>query len=270
GNWQRQTLPLGTNAMPAPIWSYYAALWDSSNLVYRLVGDDGMMVAGTNINNGTTNLNSIYTWQEQYSSVPRDLLWQVGLAADLYVAVGDNTRIMTSQNGVNWSIEAVPLTNSVLSPYSTNIFFCVGGTSNLFLAAGTHGLLTVSPNNPVTVVTTNLDGTSSTNVVSSLGVVWYALPAPTTNDLAAVAVFNNKYYLAGGNGTLLSSPDGTNWTKVSLATSADLSGLAASSNTMVLTGDQGVIFSSANGSTWTQRAAGLTSNGLFRVRYLGG
>jgi hypothetical protein len=260
-SWQRQTLPTGSPT-PAPVWPYYAALWDTTNLAYRLVGEDGMMVE-------STTTNGAYYWQEQYSQVPRDLLWQVALAADLYVAVGDNTRIMTSQNGIDWTIEAIPLTNSVLSPYSTNIFFCVGGTTNLFLAAGTRGCLAVSPNNPVAVVITNLDGTLSTNLVGSLGVIWYALPAPTTNDLAGVCVFSNRFYLAGANGTLLSSLNGTNWTRVSVPLSADLSGLAASSNMMVLTGDQGQILSSPNGSSWTQRASG-TTNGLVRVRYLGG
>jgi hypothetical protein len=265
--WQRQTVPLGTNALgmmafPAPVWTYYAALWDTNYLAYRLVGDDGMMVYGTN------NVN-LYSWQQQYSLVPRDLLWQVGLAADLYVAVGDNTRIMTSQNGVDWSIEAVPLTNSVASPASTNIFFCVGGTTNLFVAAGTRGCLAVSPNNPVPVVVTNTDGTTFTNLVGSLGVVWYPLAAPTTNDLAGIGVFNNQYYLAGGNGTVLRSPDGTNWTKISVPTTTDLTGIAASTNTLVLTGDSGLILSSPDGSTWTQQTSG-TTNGLVRARWLGG
>jgi hypothetical protein len=259
--WQREMLPL-VSPSPAPLWPYYAALWDTNDLTYRLVGENGMMVE-------STNANSVYGWQEQYSQVPRDSLWQVALAGDLYVAVGDNTRIVTSGNGVDWSIEAVPLTNSIQAPYSTNIFLCVGGTTNLFLAAGTHGCLVASPDNPVQVVVTNFDGTFSTNTVGSLGVVWYAMPAPTTNDLAGLCVYGNKYYLAGANSTLLSSPDGTNWTRITVPVNTDLSGLAAASNLMVLSGDQGQLLSSPDGSTWTSRASG-TTNGLIRVRYLGG
>lgn len=263
GGWQRQTLFTGS-PMPAPVWPYYAAVWDTTNLAYHLAGESGMMV-------DSTTTNGEYYWQEQESNNPRDLLWQVAPAGGLYVAVGDNTRIMTSQDGVDWSIESVPVTNSVASPITTNIFFCVGGTTNLFIAAGTRGCLAVSPNSLVSVVVTNTDGSLSNAQVSSLGVVWYPLPAPTTSDLAGVGVFNNTYYLAGASATLLSSPDGSNWTKVNLSTvpaSADLAGMAASSNTMVLVGDQGVILSSTSGSSWTQRTS-PTTNGLIRVRYLG-
>ena len=66
------------------------------------------------------------------------------------------------------------------------------------------------------------------------------MPAPTTNDLAAVCAFSNNYYLAGANATLLRSADGTNWTTVSVsaAGATDFSGLAASTNLIVAVGDR--------------------------------
>jgi len=49
---------------------------------------------------------------------------------------------------------------------------------------------------------------------SSYGVLWYDQPAPagTTNDLAGICVFSNKFYVVGGNGTLICGANGTNWT----------------------------------------------------------
>ena len=210
-------------------------------------GDDGMMVEGT-------PTNGVYAWQMQYQS-PRDLLWEVTFAGDLYVAVGDHARIVTSDDGGDWDIEALPLTNSISS--TNTVFLCVGGNTNLLLAAGTSGSLAVSPNAFATVVLTNLDGTFSTNQASTLGVVWYSLPAPTTSDLAAVCAFSNNYFLAGANATLLRSANGTNWTTVSLpaAGTIDLSGLAASTNLMVAVGDQGLILTSPDGLNWTARVA---------------
>jgi len=102
GAWSSQTSALNTPS-PAPVWTYYTALWDETNACYRLCGEDGMMVTST-----LTNGN--YLWSAPYPS-PRDWLWQATLARDLYVAVGDNTHIMTSPNGVDWEIEAIPLTN---------------------------------------------------------------------------------------------------------------------------------------------------------------
>jgi hypothetical protein len=254
-NWSRQ---VGLLPNMAPVWTYYAALWNT-NGAYQLAGDDGMMVQGI-------ATNSTYDWQIQYDSV-RDWLWQVATVNDLYVAVGQNARIMTSQNGVDWSVEAIPLTNSV--SLSNTVFFCVGGTTNFLVASGTKGSLCVSPNNPVPVIVTNLDGTTFTNLVGTLGVLWYSLPAPTTNDLAGVCVFSNSFYLAGGNATLLKSGDGTNWTKLSVPTTNYISGLAASSNMIVATGDQGLIMTSPDGNTWTKRVSG-TTNWLFRTRCLNG
>lgn len=263
-NWSDQLSLLGSLS-PAPAWTYYGALWDSTNSAYRLMGDDGMMVQSSISTNGA------YLWQPQYPLVPRDWLWQVTLAQDLYVAVGDNTRILTSQNGIDWSIEAVPLTNSVRSPTATNVFFCVGGDTNLLVVAGNHGCLAVSPNTGIPVIVTNLDGTLFTNLVGALGVLWYALPAPaaTTNDLAGACAYSNNYFLSGGNATLLRSADGTNWTTLSVPTTNYLSGLAPSTNLLVATGDQGVILTSPDGATWTRRTSG-TTNWLWRTRWLNG
>jgi len=261
--WRKQSNSLYTQGAPSPVWPYYTALWDSTNGAYRLAGDDGMMITGT-----PTNSNE-YAWQMQYDS-PRNLLWAVTFAGSLYVAVGQNACIMTSDNGGDWSIEYLQQTNSV--SISNTVFLCVGGSTNLLIAAGTSGSLAVSPNAFVTVVLTNADGTLSTNQAGTLGVVWSSLPAPTTNDLAALCTFSNSFFLAGASGTMLRSATGTNnWNRVSLPSgvTTDLSGLAASTNLIVAVGDQGLILTSPDGSTWTQRASG-TTNGLLRVRCLRG
>lgn len=246
---------------PAPNWIYYTALWDDVDGAYRLAGNDGMMVQS-----GLTNRN--YYWNLSYLS-PRDWLWQVTMANQQYVAAGDNARIMTSQNGVDWSIEAVPLTNSTAGSATNTVFFCVGGNTNLLLAAGNHGSLITSPSLLVPVLVTNVDGSIFTNYINSQGVAWFAQTAPTTNDLSGVCVFGASYILVGGNGTILLSSDGTNWSRTSSSTTNYLSGLTCSTNLLVVTGDQGLILTSPSGSSWTRRTSG-TTNWLFRVRWLDG
>lgn len=257
----------GSVLTQAPVWTYYSALWDETNGAFRLVGEDGMTVSSVLTTNNT------YNWQMQYNSL-RDWLWQVTLAGDLYVAVGEHARIMTSQNGVSWNPEVVPLTNSVSA--SNTVFFCVGGTTNLLIAAGTRGGLAVSPDSSIPVVVTNLDGTTFTNQVGSLGVLWYSLPAPaqTTNDLAAVCAFGTNYFVAGGNATLLTSSDGTNWGNLFIPTNVVpandyISGLAASTNLLVAAGNLGLLAFSPDGINWTKTVSG-TTNWLFRVRWLNG
>ena len=269
------SLRLGTNAsawldqtsqkqtpVPAPSWSYYAALWDGTNNAYRLAGANGLMVQSTY----TTNRN--YLWSQQYPA-PRDWLWQVMSLRQLYVAAGDNARIMTSQNGVDWTVEAIPLTNSTAGPATNTVFLCVDGNTNVLIAAGNHGSLVVSPDIQTPVLVTNLDGSVFTNYISSQGVVWYAQPAPSSNDLAATCVFGTNFYLVGGNGTALSSGDGTNWNKLTMPVTSYLSGLAPSTNLLVASGDQGTILTTTDGRNWTKRASG-TTNWLLRVRWLNG
>lgn len=256
--WPEQVGPTLTDV---PAWTYFTAV-SQTNGIYELAGYDGMMVESS-VTNGTYNWNPIV-----YSA--RDWLWQVTSAGGLYVAVGDNARIMTSSDGADWTVEEVPLTNSV--SLAETAFFCVGGTTNLLVAAGTQGSLAVSPNLLVPVVETNDDGSLFTNEVSSLGVAWYSLPAPvsTTNDFAGVCYFSNNFYLVGGNGMILNSPDGTNWTQQTSGAASYLSGIAAYTNgLLVATGNNGTIVTSPDGTHWTKRASG-TTNWLYRLRCVDG
>jgi hypothetical protein len=252
---------IGSALTNVPPWTYFAALLDT-NGAYELAGYDGMIVQSYVI-------DGIYCWNTPYYSA-RDWLFQITLANGLYVAVGDNVRIMTSGDGADWTVEEVPLTNSVSS--SNTVFLCVGGTTNLLVAAGSKGSLAVSPNILVPIVETNIDGSLFTNDASSLGVIWYSLPAPsgTTNDLAGICAFNSNYFLIGGNGTLLNSPDGTNWNTLTSGTANYLSGIAAFTNgLLVLTGNKGTILSSPDGTNWTSHASG-TTNWLYRLRCVDG
>ena len=257
-NWTQQT---STNLISgkAPLWTYYDALWDT-NGDYQLAGANGMLVQGN-----PNNFN--YTWTQEYPASVYDWLFQVTFVDGLYVAVGDHARVMTSDDGAGWTVEELPLTNSIST--SNTIFLCVGGSTNLLVAAGNKGSLAISPQTFIPVVQTNIDGTLVTNLANTIGVIWYSLPAPTANELTAVGVYSNRYYLTGSSGTLLSSTNGTNWVNYHVPVTNDLAGITASTNQLVIVGDNGCIITSTDGTNWTQRSSG-TANGLFRARWLNG
>jgi hypothetical protein len=194
-------------------------------------------------------------------------LWQITTNQGLYIAVGANATIMTSDDGVNWDTEAIPFTNGV--SIANTVLFGVGGSTNLLIAVGNAGTTLLSTNQFISVVTTNADGSLATNSVSAIGIVWTPLAPSTTNDLQGVAYFDSQYYTCGGGGTILQSPTGATWTRLSTPTTAYLSGLAVYPGGLVAVGDMGTIVTSANGATWTARTSG-TTNWIFRVRYLGG
>jgi hypothetical protein len=242
----------------APAWTYYTALTESN--AYVVAGTEGLAVAGTEGTNG-------YNWFP-LADASRNWMWGVTTVSNLYVAVGDQARIMTSGDGVDWTIEAMPYTNSV-SPTNT-VFFGVGGGTNLLIAVGSAGTTVLSTNTVVPVVTTNADGSGlSTNLVSTLGIIWNPVPPPTTNDLRGVAFFGNQYFTAGGGGTILKSADGQNWTLQTTPTTAYLSSLETYAGGLLAVGDVGTILTSPDGNTWTARTSG-TTNWIFAVRNLGG
>jgi len=254
--WPEQT---GNLLTAVPPWTYFTALTDT-NGVFALAGSDGQLVESYSTNGG-------YAWTTPYETA-RDWLWQVTVTNGLYVAVGDNARIMTSDNGADWTVEAIDLTNSI--SLTNTVFFCVGGTSNLLVAAGTSGSLAISPNQPFAVQETNTDGSLLTNSVGALGVYWLPLVAPTTNDLAGVGCFAGKFFLVGGNGTLLTSLDGTNWAALNSGTTNYLSGIAAATNGLLVTaGNLGTLLTSTNGTNWISRSSG-TTNWLYRLRNVNG
>jgi hypothetical protein len=256
--WRSQTTLL-TNA--ALDWTYYCAM--ALTNTYLIGGESGMFFTGAPNTNGAGN----YSWAA-LDSAPRDWLWDVVAVSNLlYVAVGDNARIMTSLDGVIWDVENV--TNGLSVSLSNTVFFGVGGTTNLLLAVGTGGAMSFSPNNYYIIVTTNFDGSVSTNTVSDLGIQWINLPAlETNNDLQSVAVWGTNFYVVGGGGSIYYSGNPTNaasWSKAAAPTTNYLSGIDVFSNMLVCVGDAGTILTSSNGVTWAKQSSPVT-NWLFRVR----
>jgi hypothetical protein len=238
-----------------PVWTYYTSLGQGS--FWALAGQTGLMVEGYKTNFGPVQ------WQVSFDS-PRHWLWEVMRVPDLYVAVGDRATVMTSGDGVNWTLELVPdlVTNS--------IWLGVGGSTNLLVAVGDAGSIIISPNMATNVpmaggASTSLQGT---NRSSSLGVIWFALPRLGTNDLQGVTYGHGLYVITGARGSVFTSPNGTNWTRQTTPTTNFLSSVTAWPGGFVATGDDGAIITSVNGINWTARTA-QTTNWLYRVRYLG-
>jgi hypothetical protein len=251
--WSNELDP--AKSLPAPRWTYFNALWEGS--LYFVSGRSGMMVEGFQ-----TNAIGPFVWIDRTRPI-RNWLWELHRTPELYVTVGYRGTVMTSVNGIDWSIELVP-------PSATNsTFLGVGGTTNLLLAVGDRGRVILSPNTFTNLVQTNLNGTLSTNSVSTLGIFWHAITPPTTNDLQGVAVFNDQFVLTGDFGTVLTSPDGTNWTRRTTPTANFLTGVAAFPAGLVAVGRGGTLLTSSDGISWTNHPTG-TTNWLYRARHVDG
>lgn len=251
--WSNELAPAKTNA--APPWTFYNAHWDGS--LFLVSGRSGMLVEGFQ-----TNSAGPYLWVNRAASI-RNWLWEVCRLPEFYVTVGHRGTVMTSVNGLDWSLELVP------SAVTNTTLLGVGGTTNLLLAVGLGGKVILSPNAFTNLMFTNSSGMLITNVASTLGIFWYAVPPPTTNDLQGVAVSGSQFFITGDRGTILNSPDGTNWVRRTTPTTNFLTGITTFPGGLVAVGQNGTILLSGDGVTWTNRSSG-TTNWLYRARYLGG
>lgn len=255
-SWKNQMDPALAN--PAPSWTYYSSIGLTND--FLLAGRTGLVVEGYK-----TNGNS-WAWVDTAPSI-RNWLWDVVQLNHVYVSVGDFSTIMTSLNGIDWSLELPPNT-------ATNqIFLGVGGTTNLLVAVGNGGTILLSPNSFTNVTVTNYSGTNvvvTNQPVSTFGVIWKDVqPRPTTNELQGICAFGSQFVVTGGNGTILTSPNGTNWTLRTSATTNLLTSAAAISGLVVAVGEKGTILSSPDGISWTKQTSS-TTNWIYRVRCLDG
>jgi hypothetical protein len=237
-----------------PYWSYYSAIGQAG--YFLIAGQTGLQSEGYQVS------GMPYFWLMPRDSV-RNWLWDVMRLPSFYVTAGDFGTIMTSGNGVDWTLELVP------TQVTNTTFLGVGGTTNLLLAVGDSGSMIYSPNTLTNIVITNATGVI-TQTVSSLGVLWYNVPnRPTTNDLQGVGVLSNSLYvITGAKGVIFTSPNGTNgWVQPASRTTNLLSSVTDWPGGLIAVGKNGTLLRSPDGSQWTKVSLGLT-NWLYRVRWL--
>lgn len=231
-SWTDETAP--TKPAPAPLASYLNALGVADDFI--LSGQAGMIVRGTKSTSGAG-----FDWTQMDDSF-RFWFWDVTRAPAFYIAVGDPAALMTSDDGITWTLELVPET------VAGEVLLGVGGRPDLFVAAGSAGSL----------------------LYSTDGALWSAVePRPTPNDLQGVAALGELLVVTGGDGTILTSTNGSSWTKRPKKTPAFLSSVTAFPGGLVAVGDQGTVLTSPDGVEWTPRPSGTTS-WIYRVRYAGG
>lgn len=237
-----------------PAWNYTSSL--AVNGFFLLGGSTGFLCIGSKTNN-------TFYWSVPYNSV-RQWIWDISSDGGFYMAVGNNGLLMSSENGVLWTVELTPLTAT------NSILLGIGGDTNMLIAVGSQGTVIYSTNQMLPEFSTNYVGTNvviDTNYVSALGVLWNSVTKFTTNAFQGVCKWNDFYYIAGDNGLIFRTTNGTNWTRTTTPTTNSLTGLASFNGGIVAVGSRGTILFSSNGSNWSSIASG-TTNWLYKVRYL--
>jgi len=108
-----------------------------------------------------------------------DDIWCVTYGNGTFAAVTDEGNLLTSTDGLNWSVQSIT---------NTALFSIAYGNGN-WVAVGSSGTIFVSSN-----LTTWLTA------------------QPTSNQLNGVAYGGGIWCIAGNNATVITSPDAVNWT----------------------------------------------------------
>jgi photosystem II stability/assembly factor-like uncharacterized protein len=195
---------------------------------------------------------------------------------ETFVTVGAFGTILTSPDGVGWTLQK--------SRYTSHLYGA-GFADNTFVAVGADGIILTSSDNGVTwtlrnfpegypgfkelysvaygngkFVVVGADGiilTSSDNGVTWVDPFW-PFWSPTANWLFGAAYGNGTFVSVGAYGTVLTSSDAISWYPETSGTSRHLMSVAYGNDTFVAVGESGTILSSIDGMNWSPQTSGIT------------
>lgn len=137
-----------------------------------------------------------------------------------FVVVGQNGMVLTSPDGVGWTVR---------SSGSTAALTGVVWTGAQFVVVGDGGVIRTS----------------------SDGIAWTGRTSGTTKNLKALAWTGTSLVAVGDEGMVLTSSTGSTWTARFSNTSEDLKAIVSTGSGLVAVGELGVTLTSATGTSWT-------------------
>ncbi len=164
-----------------------------------------------------------------------DTVRDIVFANNQYVAVGDNLQILTSPDGVNWTLRPTGadiegLGQGLLSVRYLNSLFVVGGKSNTLLT---------SPD----------------------GITWTQREFSEDSSWFWDSWYNaGTYYFPGRQGKIWTTTDFTSWTSIDLNENDDVYNIVNGGGITVASGRGGNLFSSTDLLGWTSRKSGYSNN----------
>jgi flagellin len=169
-----------------------------------------------------------YEW-EIFDTGFSGIISGVNKIGDVYVGVGEDGNILTSQDGGNWNVANFGTTEN---------FYEVVSNGNQLIAIGDRGLLFTSS-----------DGSSWTKQNFPTDGVWNSNQLQLHNGIWD----GTSYKVVTGRGYVLSSSDGSSWSYEVIKENTTYKDIAFNGEMYVVVGPDGNVATSLNGSEWTSR-----------------
>jgi hypothetical protein len=233
-----------------------------------------------------SHANSLDNWVPPTSPISNNH-WFYGISYGIvtdpavrFVTVGDYGTILTSQDGLAWSLQPSG---------DTHHLYGIGYGNGNFVAVGTVGTILTSANGidwtrrDAHVGNTFLFGAAYGNgtyvVVGASGIVLTSPGGPNwlwtkmntfTGEWLYSTVYNGSsvFSSVGSNGEILSSTNGISWIPQTSWTSSHLMGVAYGNGIFVAVGYDGIVLTSPNGTNWTvSRPPDPSNENLYGVAF---
>lgn len=191
-----------------------------------------------------------------------------------YVVVGDaqtGTDVMTSPDGVNWTLRSEPVLNLWYSVvYGAGLFAAVSldGTGNQIMTSP-DGITWTPRVNPIDSVWVSIAYGNATFVAVSLsgdvmtsfdGINWTQRTAASVNQWSSIVYGNNQFVVVSNDntGTTMTSPDGINWSAGSSMTPNTWNAVTYGNGLYVAVSNSGFplqVSTSSDLNDWTDQTA---------------
>jgi len=238
-------------------------------LIGSAFGDDIYVLVG-----GDTVITSVdgVIWVRQAISSD-DYLEDVVFGNHLFVAVGDDGAILTSENGSEWTSRFSGGSRDLMSvAYGNGVFVVVG--YNGFIATSSDGFTWV----PRSSASENLEGVTFGNglfvaagddglvITSADGVAWTVQTTSVDYDFWDITYGDGTFVAVGGwdSPQIIKTTDGTTWTDVSYSGGAGLYAVGYGDGRFIAAGRYGYICSSSAGINWSSQPTESLTYETFR------
>lgn len=254
---------------------FHAVAWnDDATPVCVIVGELGTILysTGREYSDGF----QIYVL-EQADAVTYNRLHALGFGNGRFLGAGAGGVIVTSENGIAWDARDSAVTQTLygVAYVTADIWIAVGQQGKIIRTtdggvtwveishAGGSSYNAVAYGNGLLVAV----GESEVLVSSDQGLTWTVYTPPVSADLTGVVYGPDGFYIVGEESTILFTTDGTSFEAKSSPSVAEFRAITWTGGLLVVVGDDGATLTSLDGDLWNAQDSGIEEGNFLGIGY---